>query len=264
MVDSELIFENLRNNFRVDGKATIDGKGLVYVDGNIELLGDFHKLPVQFHTVTGDFTISHSMLTTLEGAPSHVGGNFSCWNNFLTSLAFSPKNVGGDFDCGNNPELGSLEGVPLHIQGSFSCNHCNLRSLAGAPNSVDEDFWCSHNKLKSLEGCPSAVYGSFFCGSNELTNLNNAPQTVTKNFSCHKNKLASLEGLPPKLRIVELDWWPTTPLLRTLVADEIRWWKYPPDEVVDILNKYKGQGRRGMFACKKELIEAGFEENAKW
>jgi hypothetical protein len=264
MINKELISENLRLNFKVDGTARIDGQGLVYVDGNIELQGDFHKLPVQFHTVTGDCTISHSVLTTLEGAPTKVGRNFSCWANKLTSLAFSPKYVEGDYNCGNNPNLQTLQGAPEHINGTFSCSHCNLTSLAGAPKTVDEDFWCTNNKLTSLEGCPSDVYGSFYCTSNLLTTLQHAPQTVTKTFGFIKNKMNSLEGLPPKLETVELDWWPSTPLLRILGADTITWRKLAPPEVLDILNKYKGQGRRGMFACKKELIEAGFEENAKW
>ncbi len=264
MVDTRLIFENLRNNFKVDGKATIDSQGLILVNGTVELTEDIQKLPVKFKAVSQDFIVENSELITLEGCPEEVGGNFSCWSNKLTSLRFAPKYVEGDYNCGSNPHLQSLQGVPEHISGTFSCSHSNLTSLAGAPKVVDEDFWCDHNKLTSLEGGPSEVYGSFYCTGNLLTTLQHAPQTVTKTFGCIKNKLQSLEGLPPKLKTVELDWWPFTPLLRTLVADEIRWWTYPPDEVVDILNKYKGQGRAGAFDCRRELRAAGFEENARW
>jgi hypothetical protein len=64
---------------------------------------------------------------------------------------------------------------------------------------------------------------------------------------------------------------PRLPLLRALVAKRgVRLWAGDElqtgdaEKVGEILNKYAGEGRRGIFKCKKALIEAGFSGNARW
>lgn len=82
--------------------------GVWIVKGDLELQGkNLTKLPftdVGAYEVTGDFDCMENKLTSLEGAPQHVGGNFRCGDgkfhcefNHLTSLAHCPQQVGGDF-----------------------------------------------------------------------------------------------------------------------------------------------------------------------
>ena len=69
-------------------------------------------------------------LTSLEGAPLHIGGNFWCTDNKLTSLEGAPKIVGGEFICSFNM-LTSLEGIHNQIKkigGSFACENNPIKS----------------------------------------------------------------------------------------------------------------------------------------
>ena len=62
----------------------------------------------------GHFDCSANKLTSLNGAPSHVGGGFNCSYTRLTSLAGAPSHVDGYFYCSYN-ELTSLKDVHKHI-----------------------------------------------------------------------------------------------------------------------------------------------------
>jgi hypothetical protein len=94
---------------------------------------------------------------------------------------------------------------------------------------VDGDFWCQHNQLlQSLYGLPTEIGGR-----------------------------------------LHMSYSKTLPLLRALVAKggvsfESDQHKADADKVAEIINLYKGQGKRAMFNCQKDLEDAGFEGNAKW
>jgi hypothetical protein len=118
--------------------------------------------------------------------------------------------------------------------------------------------------LTTLEGAPYWVGEAFAVSNNNLTTLTGGPEYVGTYYFVTKNPLENLDGLASHIgNGVEFDYTPTLPLLRTLVAKKI--WPTPDQPALEsILNKYAGQGRRGMFAAKKELIEAGFSGNARW
>ena len=78
----------------------------------------------------GDFDCSHILLTSLEGAPSHVDGNFYCNYDQLMSLEGAPSHVDGNFCCYSN-QLTSLEGI-----------HKQIKTIAGA-------FFATYNPIKS-------------------------------------------------------------------------------------------------------------------
>jgi hypothetical protein len=118
------------------------------------------------------------------------------------------------------------------------------------------------------------VGGNFYCNNNpQLQSLLGSPQSVGRNFDCSDNPmLTSLEGLPREIpgRLL-LTYSPQLPLLRALVAKMgVGFWSGnrlqtgDAEKVAEIINRYAGEGRRAMFKCKKELIEAGFSENARW
>ena len=87
---------------------------------------------------TGDFSCFKNL--------QKVIGYFDCDNNDLTSLKGAPKHVGGGFDCGFN-NLTSLKGAPKYVDGYFDCCDNNLTSLEGAPKYVGGNFWCRDQKL---------------------------------------------------------------------------------------------------------------------
>jgi hypothetical protein len=154
------------------------------------------------------------------------------------------------------------------VTGLVDFSNRGLVSLEGAPKSC-RSFICGSNYLKSLEGGPNTVSGAYICSYNELTDLRGAPDQVPKRFVAHGNPLKSLEGCPSFIgERFHLTYTLTLPLLRTLVALDGVVFDVSDDDVDPvlerILDKYKGQGRRGAFACKKEMIEAGFEGNARW
>jgi hypothetical protein len=158
------------------------------------------------------------------------------------------------------------------INGSFNAHDRNLSSLAGAPEEVTEFFDVSRNRLTSLEGGPKEVGGDYLCWRNKLTSLVGAPERVGGRFEIYKNPLTSLVGMPNFIGdAVSLSYHPALPLLRTLVAPAIELSIGADIVSLDriylcetILNKYAGEGKRGVIRCQKELIAAGFEGNAKW
>jgi hypothetical protein len=124
--------------------------------------------------------------------------------------------------------------------------------------------------LTSLIGCPEHITGRFVCRKNKLTNLVGGPKRVDGRYWISQAvPLQNLDGFPNHVGdYAKLNYSPTLPLLRLLnCADGVILSGDDTDKInkiENILEKYKGQGRRSMFAAKKELIEAGFEGNARW
>jgi hypothetical protein len=171
----------------------------------------------------------------------------------------------------HNQFYSAFEKLPVgfsHVGGGLMLSINKLKTLQGCPTAVGGSFECDNNSLQSLEFGPSQVGESYNCSHNQLKNLIGAPKIVPMSFNCSNNPLETLEGFPEKIgKTVYITYTPSLPLLRTLVAREIIFWPSTTDnglKVLSILAKHVGQGRRGAFSCKKELIEAGFEENARW
>jgi hypothetical protein len=112
----EVCYQNSDGTWSCKGSITLHGKNLT-------------KLPVKFKEVSGYFDCSHNKLTTLEGAPEHVGVRFECSHNKLTTLEGAPEIVGESFYCNNN----------------------KLTTLEGAPRSVGRELWCDHNPVSVEE-----------------------------------------------------------------------------------------------------------------
>lgn len=185
----------------------------------------------------------------------------------MPSLEGGPAFVGYYYDCSVN-RLESLQGATETIHGNFNCHNNKLRNLRGAPKQVLGSFVCSHNQLTSLEGGPSKVGEDFDCDHNHLTDLVGAPQAVGDAFDCSFNELESLRGLPADLSTANLllPYSPGLPLLRTLAAKEITFIGSKgtggiSSNIQVILNKYAGQGKRGVPACMVALNNIQKERN---
>lgn len=157
------------------------------------------------------------------------------------------------------------------VGGTLSISNNNLKTLSGCPENVGNGFDCDDNELMSLEGGPKTVGANYSCQKNFLPNLKGAPRSIPGNFNCSQNPLQTLDGFPMEiggtLWISYKEW---LPLLRCLVAQEVVFFPWadevdsPAGQVLSILRKYAGQGRAGAIDCKRELVAAGFERNARW
>ena len=193
----------------------------------------------------------------------------------------------GTIDADGNIELKknyNLPTIPLkfgEVRGTFRCSFRKLKSLEGCPQKVTDVFSCSSNKLITLTGGPVEVNGIFSCDNNKLTSLEGAPKYVGKEFFCNNNKLKSLNGIPDYIgEKIHLDYSPNLPLLKLLVAKGgVEFWKITSHpyarEIENVLNQFKGQGKRGFLAATSALLKLEKElqkedpsisirENIKW
>lgn len=174
----------------------------------------------------------------------------------------------------NNRHYQAFSQLPVQFEsvgGTLMISTNTLETLVGCPTEVGNGFDCDDNLLTSLEYGPKIVGTNYSCQENHLTNLVGAPRVVPGNFNCSNNPLESLEGFPSEIgNTLYLSYSETLPLLRTLVAHEILFFPWadevdsPAGRVLGILRKYAGQGRAGAIDCKRELVAAGFERNARW
>lgn len=172
--------------------------------------------------------------------------------------------IWGDLDAHGAPSINRLPLVFREITGTCVFVNMGLETLEGSPTKCGS-FSCAGNQLTSLVGGPTSVLENYMCGYNQLTDLKGAPEIVPGYFTCWQNSLTSLDGCPRSIGgKITVDYSPDMPLLRTLVANKIEL-EPAPDPILEIiLNRYAGQGRAGAIDCKRELVAAGFEGNARW
>lgn len=233
MIDKTQIEQKLRNWAPIRGKVTINDIGQVSVSGRVMA----YPKPTPGEKIPVEFL--------------YVAHTFHASSNNLTSLENCPQTVGKDFIVAYN-QLTSLEGMPQDIRGNVDI---------------------ARNQIDSLVGCPQKIKGYFICRNNLLENFVGGPVEVLGEMDATENPLKNLEGFPTKLEKVYLTYYPSLPLLRTLVCKRVilvptsgGWKDQNPllMKVEKILNKYAGQGRAGVIDCKRELVSSGFEGNARW
>lgn len=124
--------------------------------------------------------------------------------------------------------------------------------------------------LETLEGFPEEIIdGRLVVSRNNLKNFKGGPKRADNGVSARNMPyLASLDGFPTQINgWVRLDYDPNLPLLRTLVAKK-GILLFPTGEritrIENIMDKYAGQGRAAVIDCKRALVAAGFEGNARW
>jgi hypothetical protein len=210
-----------------DGKAFVDGHGLVHATGIVRSRGFFPggRLPVQFH-LAGDLNLSSSGLTTLEGCPPLVTGRFDASDNPLTHLQGGPKIASQAYDV----------------------RKCKLSSLAGVPDRVGSGgLLLSVNKLSSLQGLANTHAHHVYVNLNPLQSLQHLPPHIPV------LGLSWREDLPVLALVAQKQ--PTTHVT----------WLHPsaPPDFLDILDKYIHKGWQWVVPCARELIKAGFKGNAR-
>lgn len=110
----------------INGQRTIVGNVNINFT-SITSLPDFSGV-----YVTGDFNVSHNLLTSLVGSPSSVDGVYGVNNNALTSISGAPVHVGANFYTMDNPDL----------NGEFSINEfgADITVLIEGGNRVSDVF----------------------------------------------------------------------------------------------------------------------------
>ncbi len=159
-----------------------------------------------------------------------------------------------------------LSGI-VNVAGRVYLVGMKLEWLPVRFGTVSGYFDCSNNRLTTLEGAPSTVGGYFDCTSNRLTSLEGAPGSVGGNFVCFNNRLTSLVGVHRILRQIGGGLFLTgneivsggiglllVEGLTRIVTDQ---------PAFEIINRYFGQGKKGLLRCQEELHEAGYEEFAR-
>jgi hypothetical protein len=250
-----------------NGQFTLDGRKLVVRrDFSIMELGltSLIGCPQQ---VQGNFNCAYNKLKTLEGAPQEVDGYFTCYSNQLKTLKGAPPRVGGGFNCGDN-ELKTLEGGPVEVGNYYKCHNNKLTSLKGMPRIINGDFWCFKNRLTSFEGCARTIKGSLYGQHNKLlTSIEGGPCFV--GIDVHLSncpKLTSLQNIhlhfPEVHGSIDLDNTNVKEhMLGLLLVRGLRDISIDDTKLSSILRKYLSGGN--LLACALELIEAGYEEQAK-
>jgi hypothetical protein len=150
------------------------------------------------------------------------------------------------------------------VERSFRLERAGITSLEGCPHTVGDNFVCVGNHIQTLRGGPSYVGENYDCARNQLLDLHGAPKHVGRLFTCSDNPLKSLDGAPDSAKSgFVADYSPALPLLRLLQYHNFWLWNCPED-LLSILNKYKGTGKKGSLAAAVELARAGYKGNARW
>ncbi len=190
----------------VDGTFTLDEKGFVNVEGDVNIrYMMINKLPCKFGIVTGVFQCSNNGLTTLEGVPVEVLGKtrlaqssnfiFTSNENRLKNLDGMSKVVNGGISMVGN-EITSLVGLPEVINYGLLFNNNQLTNLYGLKTIKELDIVnFEDNRLVSVNGLPEKLKYCFL-SNNNLTILEGSTLKEAMELDLRGNLLEKLVGLP--------------------------------------------------------------------
>jgi hypothetical protein len=188
--------------------------------------------------------------------------------------------------------------LPIKVrnaQGHFKIDDCHLTTLVGGPKNVSGIFECSNNELSSFKGAPETCR-KMLARHNQITSLQDVSfsdhidvrsNKITSLLHCPKaldtliisdNPVTSLEGLPKQLVHLSVTYSSNLPVLRlinsragisfggnyhhdALSCDKLLRIIYNHQESLMI---NKNPIKLVLWKCQNELIENGFEDNARW
>jgi len=186
----------------------------------------------------------------------------------LVSLEGGPKTVRGKFTIAYCPVLRSLEGGPT-VVGDFEIESCpSLTSLKGAPVTAGY-FQVQNGMMADLEGCPHV--DGMWLQMRKLTSLKGMQQKIFKrgvSITCDHPMTLSLAGtgiqflcecanLTIKAKRVSHA---LGLCLVKVKSAEYATLDFPGGEII---KPFLNTGREGLIECQHQLIEAGYEDEAK-
>jgi hypothetical protein len=136
------------------------------------------------------------------------------------------------------------------------------------PRTIKDDLWCYNNQLTSFVGCAQTIDGNLYGYNNELlTSFEGAPGFVGKNvYLANCPKLTSLQNIHLYFPEVHglfnfTDTGVKEHMLGVLLVRGLQGIALSDKKLGAILcNHLKS---KNLLACALELIEAGYEEQAK-
>ncbi len=128
----------------------------------------------------------------------------------------------------------------VDVTGNVFLNGRDLEWLPVRFGTVGGHFWCDGNRLVTLEGAPSTVGGNFWCAGNRLTSLVGVHQILKR-----IDGTLDIRGNPIESGGIGL--------LLVKGLTEI----YAKHPAFGIINKYIGQGMKGVLRCQEALHEGG-------
>lgn len=187
-----------------DGLFTVDSvsmKGVSLKNKNLSSLTG--GLPFTFGEIWGDFDVSNSKITSLDGSPKSVNGDFWCVNTDITTLDGGPEIVNGFVNINNCQNLKSLKGAPKKVGSDFVVGNCpKLETLDGSPETVAVHMTVSNCKGLTHLNTNTKNVGVNFTIKDcpNLISINGSPIVVSGDFNISNcNKLKSLVGSPDKV-----------------------------------------------------------------
>jgi len=173
---------------------------------------------------------------------------------FELSDAYSIKDgvVYVDGGCFVRRTAKTLTEIPVKfgtVTHTFQFDECQLTSLNNAPYKC-KFLDCKDNKLTSFEGLSSDFEGNLDIRNNPLTSLDYLPLKIIRVLDIPYSKTL------PMLKLVQL---------RSDVKIYIEADDREDEKCNEIIMKYVGVTpvRKAILLCQKELIDAGFNGNAK-
>ena len=175
-----------------------------------------------------------------------------------------------DATIDDNGYVSCIDNVYLLTNDSITVNRLPVKFL-----KVAGDFIINNNQLTTLEGCPIEVGGDFECKNNLLTSLVGGPEKVVNDYRCVDNKLTSLVGIPKNVTATfKLSYDKNLPLLRLLTLTNFTFDNHSninyAFDIMTVLLKYAGQGRKAALDCAVDLLSLGkklnidLTMNARW
>lgn len=92
-------------------------------NADVSLIKNQEQIPIPLAEISHSFFAANMGLRTLQNSPRKVGKAFAVNHNQLTSLQGAPEHVGSYMVISKNPLLMSLEGLPSHIQGHLHMDY---------------------------------------------------------------------------------------------------------------------------------------------
>ncbi len=134
----------------------------------------------------------------------------------------------------------------VNVTGYVSLTGLGLEQLPVKFGAVGRDFYCYNNLLTSLEGAPGSVGRDFYCNGNRLTTLVGAHKILKRIGD--ELFLAGNEIVSGGIGLILVEG------LTKIDADQ---------PAFKIINKYLGQGMKGVLRCQEALHDAGYGEHAR-
>lgn len=167
----------------------------------------------------------------------------------------------------------SVDELPIKFRSVPSLSITGVKKLSNLPASL-KTLTVTDGQLDNLDGSPAAVDHFEVMNSGKALSLKGSPTSVN-NYQIFDAKVESLDGAPRRMLQAYLPYSPTLPLLKLAMIDGLQSVNFGSrsasqklagkiDKIEEIVEKHLGKGREGVLNLQQDLMDHGFDGNAKW